>query len=447
MSVRSSMTRFRAFLGDLAGAFGDQLRALGSGLRRLWARVRPGLVRLAAWLGPRLARLTRGARAWTARAWSRSRPRAVAFFRRARAAAGVLGRGGLRAFRAARRPVLVALLLVGLTLGTGRLFLHRVPAGVIAVRQVEWVGEGVVERDHAPGLHGTLAGRDAWHELPAGTHLVSFAWENEGGNEEILSVATREGQSAQVAALVPYRIRPGSAWRLVADGLRGDYGLRAVAICRRVLLEELGTLETADLIDPDARARVEASALARLDRELGAAHLEPLDVRLGSTFFNATYEKKLLEKQLAGQGELTRASIAARKVEQRENERLQRELERAEADEVAGFTREAQRLRDENAEAVAVLERDAKRAAERLRSESEVEALALRNEGQLALAAASDLRERLFAEAQNSEAGRLHVARRAAENLTIDRVVLDSTDPRTPSVLDLDGLVELLLGQ
>jgi hypothetical protein len=38
------------------------------------------------------------------------------------------------------------------------------------------------------------------------------------------------------------------------------------------------------------------------------------------------------------------------------------------------------------------------------------------------------------------------LARRAAENLNIRQVTLNSNDPRVPSVLDLDDLVKLLIG-
>jgi hypothetical protein len=75
-----------------------------------------------------------------------------------------------------------------------------------------------------------------------------------------------------------------------------------------------------------------------------------------------------------------------------------------------------------------------------------VEALQLRNEGELALAAAEDLRRSLLDAALQSPGGRLHVARQAAQNLRFGRVTLDPSRPEVPTLLDLDQLVGLLVG-
>lgn len=439
MSVRESMNRFRAFLVDVAGAVLDQVKVTARWIGKTLALVGGPVLRLLKWLGSITG-------TWASSTWSSWKPGLTEF------ASGVSGvaRGAARhmasLLRSARRPVALAAVGTLIVLGVGRATFHRVPAETIAVRQSEW-GGGVIQEDHGPGLHFSLFGRDAWHHLPMGTHVINFAWDNEGGTEEILSAATREGESAQVAAFVPYRIRPGSGWRLVSEGMRGDYPTRAVAICRRVLLEELGTLSSSELIDPEARARVASAALERLDGELGATHLEPLDVRLGTTFFNPTFEKKLLEKQLADQGQLTAASLAARTMETRSNKDLSLEIERAEADEVAGFARRAQEMRDESAALIAAIKRAATQEAQQEHSRTEVAVLELQNEAALALSAAEDLRESLFSRAQNSDAGRLYVASLAAKNLNIDRVVLDASDAGTPSIIDLDELVGLLLGK
>ena len=42
--------------------------------------------------------------------------------------------------------------------------------------------------------------------------------------------------------------------------------------------------------------------------------------------------------------------------------------------------------------------------------------------------------------------GRLYLARGAAQNLQIKRVVLDPMDARVPNILDLDELLDLLIG-
>jgi len=249
-----------------------------------------------------------------------------------------------------------------------------------------------------------------------------------------------------VSVFVPYRILPGSGWRLVADGLRSDYPARAVAICRRVLLEELGALSAAEFADPDARARVAESAQARLVDELGATHLEPRDVCIGNVFFAPTYEKKMLEKQLAAQNELTQASLERRKDQERAKEKQLHMLQDAELGLIQGYAVQEEALRDAHEGELLAIGRGASQHRAEVLSGSKVEVLRLENEGELALAAAEDLRRSLLDQALESAGGRLHVAKEAAENLRFGKVTLNSNDPRVPSVLDLDELVGLLMG-
>ena len=104
-------------------------------------------------------------------------------------------------------------------------------------------------------------------------------------------------------------------------------------------------------------------------------------------------------------------------------------------------------MRDESAALIAAIKRAATQEAQQEHSRTEVAVLELQNEAALALSAAEDLRESLFSRAQNSDAGRLYVASLAAKNLNIDRVMLDASDAGTPSIIDLDELVGLLLGK
>ncbi|MCP3918459.1 MAG: hypothetical protein GY711_23180 [bacterium] len=476
MSAREIARRTRAWLVDAGRLLLEMLQSIGRTLGRAAGGLRPYFARLTAWLKPRLA----GAWAWlkprVAGAWAWLRPRvsgawawlaprvrrsiAVSVDRARRGAswsrrtAVRVGHAFLSIARRARRPLLLtvrtlllAALIGGALLGAGRAFVQHVPPGTLAVRHVRWGGAGVIERDYGPGLHWTVGLRDTWHELSAGTHVLSFGSPAEGGTHPPLEVATREGEGAQVSVFVPYRIQSGAGWRLVADGLRADYPVRALAICRRVLLEELAALSPSEFADPDARANIEQAALARLAAELGATHLEPLEVRIGSVFFNPTYEKKMLEKQLATQGVLTTESLTQRLREQRENTRVLQELEDAEAALVAQYEQRADTLRDAHKASVQTTARGATHYANRRRSETEIAVLRLQNEGELALAAAADLRQTLFDDALESSGGKLHVARQAAENLRFGKVTLNSNDPRVPSVLDLDELVGLLMGK
>ena len=397
----------------------------------LWSLSRPLLLNAGAWLLPRL----RGA-------WQLL----CTLVRSGAERAGTLLRATRGPARRTMRLVVASSLAAGLLLGLGSQLFERVPADAIAVRQVQWAGGGIEDLDRAPGLHLRLPGRDLWHELRAGTHLIVFAPTESGGTHARLEVATVEGETCLVSVVVPYRILPGEAHLLVQEGMRVDYPVRAVAICRRVLLEELGTLTAEEFADPGARARVEAAMLGRLRTELAVAHLEPLDALIGEFFFDETYEQKMLERQLESQAQLTQASLLERHQQERLNTEEKERQEDAEAALLREFALREEALRDAHAQRLTELERDARQAREALLAEAEVQALQLRNEGELALAAAEDLRRSLLDAALQSPGGRLHVARQAAQNLRFGRVTLDPSRPEVPTLLDLDQLVGLLVG-
>ena len=50
-------------------------------------------------------------------------------------------------------------------------------------------------------------------------------------------------------------------------------------------------------------------------------------------------------------------------------------------------------------------------------------------------------------QALNTLGGRIYLARLAAENLRFESVTLNSNDPAIPSILDVDGLVKMLVGE
>jgi uncharacterized protein (DUF1501 family) len=99
-----------------------------------------------------------------------------------------------------------------------------------------------------------------------------------------------------------------------------------------------------------------------------------------------------------------------------------------------------------HARKVEALERESLAAIHQVQSEAKSEKARLLAQGQLALARAGALSERLHNEILEGPGGRLYLAREAAQNLQIKRVVLDPTDPRVPNILDLDELLDLLIG-
>ena len=68
-------------------------------------------------------------------------------------------------------------------------------------------------------------------------------------------------------------------------------------------------------------------------------------------------------------------------------------------------------------------------------------------EGNLAIAKAEALRNELRNQALDTIGGRIYLAQQAAENLQFESVTLNSNDPSIPSVINIDEMMDLLLGK
>lgn len=352
-------------------------------------------------------------------------------------------RTGLRLLGYGLRVGVVGGLVGGAVFGLYRWGLHRVPPGAIGVSEARW-GVGLTQEDHSTGLY--FAPGNRWHHLDGRTHEVRFAWPSEGGTQAILSVVTRDGETLQVAAGVLYHIQEGSGWELVRAGLKSDYHSRAVAIARRVLLEEFQGLQSEDWFEPEARAAVARTALAKLGAELGRSFLEAEEVLISGVFFQPGFESKRLERQLDSQGRRTAEALVRRRAAELGLAQVEAERDTAESRLMEGWQARQQELRLQSDGRVAVLSLASERQIAELKAAADDEYARALLAGEQALAAVHDLHEILKAQVLGGEGGRTYLAREAARKLTVGKVVLDSSDDRVPSLLDMDGFARFLLG-
>ncbi len=317
----------------------------------------------------------------------------------------------------------------------------------IGVIQEDWGKKaGVVAQDIQPSKRFVIPGVTTLHRLDRRVQFVRFGMTTEGNEHPSLELRTPDDLEVRVGATVPYRIQEGKAHRLVEDGIRSTYPGLARAAIERVLLDELAALGREEWSNVAAREVVEAKAFAAIAEGLMPFHLEPLGVYLSSTWFPPEFEVEMMEQKLLEQRILTDAMLARR--DERNYELLtEREVvEGAEAARSAeldfGIERERVRLRQE----VEAVEQEAAAYAfdrKTVATNSYEKAL---TSGRLAVDQAEALRERLLNEALESDGGRVMIAREAAKNLKFKTVKLDANNPDVPSILDLDALIDLLLG-
>lgn len=355
-------------------------------------------------------------------------------------------RVGGAALLAILRVATYAALLCGLVLGAGWLGFQRVPPSQIGVRARNFSEGGIDARDYAMGLYFSVRGLDDWHFVDASTQMLAFGWESEGGEHPALEVRVRDGNLANVGLSIPYRVKRGEAHRIVADGLRTAYRDRVRATVEKLASIDLAAFRSEDLMSTETRAAWCEAILPRINAELAPLHVEAESVLVTQVFFGVEYEKKLQQKQLARQSGLLEASRTEVERQRGKNQTAEQEIGLAENTiRAAADARIAARYAEGRAKIVA-LESEARDYDRRRRAEAQAQADRLVAEGELALAKVESLQAELEVALHEGESGRLLLAKQAAENLNLKSVVLNSNDPRVPNVLDLEALVELLVG-
>ncbi|MFT5734235.1 MAG: hypothetical protein ACJA2W_000937 [Planctomycetota bacterium] len=359
-----------------------------------------------------------------------------------------------RTLRSALRPVAsairiggVAAALTAITVSALKATTQTVLPTEIAVLQKDWGSSaGIVPEDIGPSKRFVIPGLTTLHRLDRRIQFVRFGMESEGNEHPSLELRTPDDLEVRAGAVVPYRIIEEEAHRLVEDGIRSTYPSLARATTERVLLEVLGSLRREEWSSVDAREAVEQSALLAIREGLAPFHLEPLGVYLSSTWFPPEFEVEMMEQKLLEQRILTDAMLARRDESNYELFTEREVVESAEAALAAELDFEIERERSQLRAGV----REVEAAASSYAFERKTEANNLHDKaqtsGRLKIDEAEALRERLLNEALESEGGRVMIAREAAENLKFKTVKLDANNPDVPSVLDLDALIEMLLG-
>ena len=348
-------------------------------------------------------------------------------------------------WRTLRVGALVALLVCA-ALGAGWLCFARVPAGHVGVRQRNFGGAGLDERDQAPGLVFCVKGLHSLHLVDARTRVLAFAWENEGGNWPALEVRTSDGNPVGVSVAVPYRVRRGEAHALVAEGLKLAYPLRVKSATEKVLLEELGLLSSEQLMRTDLREERAAHALERLKPLLLPLHIDVEAVLVTQVLFKGEIEKKLQQKQLTLQeAQLHRAATGVEEAK-KQVDLYQQASAAAVGQILIDWDTRIQERYVEGQQRIAEVQTEARYYDKTRRAAADAQAGRSVAAGERELAQAAEQKSELVHKAYGTAGGRLLLARRAAENLNIRSVTLNSNDPRVPSILDLDELVQRLLG-
>ncbi len=349
------------------------------------------------------------------------------------------------------RVFLSVVFLVALAaVAVGMLF-ERVPPAAYGVKQNLW-GGGVVEQDYTIGYHLGITGFHKWHLLDRRTHFLTFGGNPDrsggaGRSRPPLELRTKDNNIASYDVTVTYRIIPGQAHRIVQKGLKTRYRDLVVATVESVLREELAQLPSEDLYSTEKRLSVAQGALPQLAAAMEQYFVEPIAILIRAVNFPPAYERKLQEKQLTYQKRLL--AEAERRVEEQKaiTETKAAEIEAAAKELRGDRNKELQTAASDNQVEIAGILAVAQVYDRRVRAEADADYERMVAGGGLAVQKAEALRNELRNQALDTVGGRIYLAEQAAKNLQIEHVTLNSNDPAIPSILHVDELVGLLVGE
>ena len=181
--------------------------------------------------------------------------------------------------------------------------LSEVDAGTVGVRYNNALG--LHKQDLKPGFHLEIAGLQRIYRLPSRYLHIDY------DNDAQFSVRTKDNNTIELDVSIPYRIKPGEAWKVMYAGNHlavegGKYRFQRFAeqTATSVLREHLAELQTEDFYDTDRRLSVTGDALKVLNTKLAAYNLEARTILIRATYFRGEYETQLAQIQLNEQQKL-----------------------------------------------------------------------------------------------------------------------------------------------
>jgi regulator of protease activity HflC (stomatin/prohibitin superfamily) len=347
--------------------------------------------------------------------------------------------------------VLGAALLLAIS---SSMLLERVAPYEFGVKQ-NLLGGGIVEDVYGTGYHLGIVGVHRWHKLDGRVHFISFASDpgtrrTLGDNVDAagpLDIRTSDNNTASLDVTVLYRIIQEEAFEIVSEGLTLAYRDRVRQATQGLLREELSKLSPEDFVNTDIRQQRVEETLPLLRETLAQYHVEPMGILIRAVRFPPEYEEKLQLKQLTRQKSLLAQARERQERQSQVTESIEKETEALEKRARGEWDKRLQQARSENQVEIARIRAEAEVYSRSTRANADAEAVALEAEGRLALDQAEALRDGLRNAALDTVGGRILLARQAAENLDIEDVTLNSNDPSVPTIIDIEGLIDLLVGE
>ncbi len=307
-----------------------------------------------------------------------------------------------------------------------KVLLTRVEPWELGVRQ-SLLG-GISEEDFGLGYHLSIVGLHKFHHLPRTLRYLDYN-DGPGAEAPALEVRTKENNVLFVDVTVPWKIKDGSAWRIIREGFADSYADKVRSTATGVLLEGIAAMSNTDVQQADQRQKTAATILPKLNAALEQYHVVAEHVVIRSIRFRDEYEQKLQNKQyFVVQGRLDEAkrqeSVAVQETDTFEQGiQKQINLKREE------WNAKIEGVKTQYEVQIAEIQAKAVTYDRKRRSEADAFYSTAEAEGDLAEAKAEALGTRLKTSALATPAGRVYAAMQAAEHFKLGEIELNSLDP------------------
>lgn len=307
-----------------------------------------------------------------------------------------------------------------------KVMLVRIEPWEIGVRRS--LTGGIAEEDFHFGYQFRAPLLHSYYRLPRTLQYLDYR-ESPGGEANALEVRTSGNNVIFVDVTVPWRIKPGEAWKIVREGQVDTYPAKVQSTATGILREGLADLTNLDIYDTDKRQKVAEAILPSLNKALEQYHVEAEDVVVRAIRFRPEYEQKLQDKQFfIVQGKLDEAK-RKESVAVQETDTLEKSIEKDINLKREEWNKKIEELKTKFELEIAAIDAQAIEYDRQRRSKADAYYAEAKASGDLAEAKAEALGERLKAKALASRAGQTFSAITAAENFQLGDVQLNSNDP------------------
>ncbi|MEO0794787.1 MAG: SPFH domain-containing protein [Verrucomicrobiota bacterium] len=362
------------------------------------------------------------------------------------------------------RIAMAVIVLVFATFIMFSMFMVKLEPGEVGVRTQQYAilgKKGVQEKDFGPGWHRNLPLLDNWNIFDSTVQTTEFTTKEERlenraryslfrlsastlppHGPERIELKLKDGYTIKLDVTVKYRPKADEVHMLYKDFNTED---RYKGIVRdqvqNALRNVFGTMRTEEFYLPEVRREKTEVTYQNLKGELDRNHIELITLLVRDISFDASYERKILDKKLADQDvELNKARAIA---EEKKGETNKIAAETEAMVRVIEEQKKAEqlRLKADTDKQVATILAEAEVAVAKASADADLYAKELLARGQLMERQAQAEGERLRANAVKGSGGQNLVALEAVENLNLGEMTISTLDI---PLLDVDHMINRL---